>query len=125
MKIHTSHIVLGVAMNKAFSYIADYANIPKWSINFILKLEKVGDEYMATTPVGKMKYEIVAEKSTGVIDLVLDHKPLPTRVVSLGPDTTLYLFTLILPSEIPDQEFQRGIKGLEEELELLKEQVEK
>lgn len=125
MKIHTEHIVVNVPKDKAFAYIAEYENIPKWSKNFILKLEKVGDEYTATTPVGKMKFEIAADKNTGVVDLLLDGRPLPTRVVALGPQTTLYLFTLILPPDLPEQEFQGGIKGLQEELLFLKNQLEK
>ena len=125
MKIHTGHIVINVPRDKAFAYIAEYENIPKWSKNFILKLEKTGSEYTATTPVGKMKFEIVADKRNGVIDLLMDGRPLPTRVVALGPQITLYLFTLILPPNLPEQEFQGGIKGLEEELQLLKDQLEK
>ena len=125
MKIHTEHIVLNVSKDKAFAYIAEYENIPKWSKNFILKLEKIGNEYTATTPVGKMKFEIATDKSTGVIDILLDGKPSPTRVIALGAEMTLYLFTLILPPNMPDAEFQGGIKGLQEELTLLKDQLEK
>lgn len=125
MKIHTEHIVLNVSKDTAFTYIAEYENIPKWSKNFILKLEKGGSEYTATTPVGKMKFEIVADKNTGVIDILLDGKPSPTRLVALGAEMTLYFFTLILPPTMPDAEFQGGIKGLQEELTLLKNQLEK
>lgn len=124
MKIHTEHVIVNVPSDKAFAYVAEYKNIPKWSKNFIMKLEKSGSVYTATTPVGKMKFEIAADKNTGVIDLLLDGKPLPTRVVALGPQTTLYFFTLILPPNMPEQEFQGGIKGLQEELQLLKNQLE-
>lgn len=125
MKIHTEHVIVNVPRDKAFAYIAGYENIPKWSKNFILKLEKTESGYTATTPVGKMKFEIAADKTTGVVDLLMDGKPLPTRVVALGPQTTLYFFTLILPPNLPEQEFQGGIKGLQEELLLLKNQLEK
>ena len=125
MKIHTEHVLINVPLDRAFDYIADYENIPKWSKNFIFGLEKTGDGYMAATPVGKMKFELGADKKTGVIDLLLDGRPLPTRVVPLGPATTAYFFTLILPPNLPDQEFQNGIRGLQEELLLLKDQLEK
>ena len=125
MKIHTGNIVINIPRDEAFAYIAKYENIPKWSKNFILKLDRTGNEYTATTPVGKMKFEMAADEKNGVIDLLLDGKPLPTRVIALGPQTTLYLFTLILPPDLPEEEFQGGIKGLEEELQLLKEQLEK
>lgn len=125
MKIHTEHIVLNVPKDMAFAYIADYENIPKWSKNFILKLEKNGSKYTATTPVGKMKFEIVSDKNTGVIDLLLDGKPSSTRLVALGADMTLYSFTLILPPNMSEEEFRGGIKGLQEELALLKNQLEK
>jgi hypothetical protein len=124
MKIHTESILLDIPKDKAFAYITGYDNIPKWSVNFIHKLEKSNDGYIATTPVGRMRFEIMADKDTGVIDLLLDSKPLPTRVVALGPKT-LYLFTLILPPDLPEEEFQGGIRGLQEELLLLKEQLEK
>ncbi len=124
MKIHTEHVLLTVSKDTAFAYIADYENIPKWSKNFILKLEKSGSEYTATTPVGKMKFEIAADKNTGVIDILLDGKPSPTRLVELGAEITLYSFTLILPPNMPDAEFQKGINGLKEELLLLKKELE-
>lgn len=125
MKIHTENIVLNVPNATAFAYIAEYENIPKWSKNFILKLEKNGSKYTALTPVGKMKFEIVSNKNTGVIDLLLDGKPSPTRLVALGADMTLYSFTLILPPNMSEEEFRGGIKGLQEELALLKNQLEK
>ena len=125
MKIQTEHIVLNVSKDTAFAYIAEYENIPKWSKNFILKLEKSGSKYTATTPIGKMKFEIATDKNTGVIDLLLDGKPSPTRLIALGAEMTLYSFTLILPPNMSEEEFQGGIKGLQEELTLLKGQLEK
>lgn len=123
MKVYTESVILNAPKNKVFAYLTTYENITKWSVNFIHKLEKAADGYTVITPVGKMTFEIVADENTGVVDILLDGKPLPTRVVSLGP-TTLYLFTLLAPPDMVDAEFQSGIKGLKEELALLKKQVE-
>lgn len=123
MKIHTESIAINAPYDIVFDYIANYDNIPKWSIGFIKKLDKTEKGYVATTPVGKMSFVIASDRKSGVVDLVLNGKPLPTRIVSLGPET-LYLFTLILPPDIPDSEFSNGVNGLKEELSLLKQKVE-
>ncbi len=78
MKIQTESIIFNASKDKAFDYIVEYKNVPKWSVNFIKKLEKTADAYIATTPFGQMRFEIVSDKDTGVIDLVLDDKSLPT-----------------------------------------------
>ncbi len=109
--------------DKVFDYVADYENVVKWAKNFILGLRRTSKGWIAKTPLGEQTFEIVADRSTGVVDQILNGFALPTRVIGLGP-VTLYTFTLILPPDLRDEQFKAGIQGLEEELSTLKVLVE-
>jgi hypothetical protein len=128
MRIHTESVVLTAPYEKAFQYIVTPKNLTRWSTNFILSLEEVGGgRYAVSTPHGRTTLALRHNEEVGTVDFLFGDAAtqmiVPTRLVRLGPERALYLFTLILP-DLPDQEFSKAIRGLQEELELLRKQVE-
>jgi len=124
MNIYTESIIINSPIEKAFSYISNYENITKWSKNFIFKIEKKDKDYFVTIPTGTFEFKIIADEKTGVIDLVINNNPTPTRVIPFMNNSSIYLFTLIFPPEMPSKEIEKWLKWLREELEMLKQQIE-
>ncbi|MCH8907541.1 MAG: hypothetical protein IH840_10665 [Candidatus Heimdallarchaeota archaeon] len=122
--IHTESIIIRSSIDKAFEYLKKEENHPTWGVNFLKDYEKTNEGHFVTTPMGRVELKIKADKETGVIDIVLGERPTPTILIFFSPDETLYLFTLILPNEMPKPAIEEGIKGLKEELLILKEILE-
>lgn len=127
MRIHTETVVVPTAYSDFFAYVTDPDNLTRWSVNFILHLNKQpGGRHRVKTPQGELGLEIRSDQGTGTIDMVFHGEQgrqfvVPTRAVPLGGDT-LYLFTLILP-DLPPDEFEKAKADLREELRLLREQA--
>lgn len=124
MHVYIAHIVIEAPADKVFAYASDPENITKWSTGFLSDLRKTPKGYVVKTPLGDSPLVISSDRRTGVIDNTVVGQRFPARVVSLGPDRSLYAFTLLLPPDMPADEVRKGKAGMDEELRLLKDQVE-
>jgi len=127
MRICAESVIVPASFEKVFEYIAEPSNLPSWSVNFILGLEKGADgKHRVKTPMGEQELEIKPDKKIGTVDMIFYKDGqrtmfVPTRAVPLGEET-LYLFTLILP-DLPDKAVEGARADLQEELFLLRDQV--
>jgi hypothetical protein len=117
----TKYVSISAPYNKVFDYLTNPLLYKEWSTNFIADVIPENDEHYAVTPMGKVKFAVKGDKQTGNIDLFFGDAPLPisTRLFRNAEGVT-YLFTLFQADSMPDQEWESGIAGLIEELELLK-----
>lgn len=122
----TQFVSVNASYDKAFNYLTNPILYKEWSTNFISDILVEGDQHFAITPMGKVKFVINGDKQTGNIDLFFGEipHPIPTRLLPNGNGVT-YLFTLFQADGMPDMAWQQGIKGLIEELEILRICLEK
>jgi len=86
-------------------------------------------QYKVVTPQGEIFFRIEGDAQTGVIDMyggpnetALAHWP--TRVISLGNDQSMFIFTALQYPGISDSDFATQCRGLEQEFPHIKAYVE-
>ena len=83
---------------------------------------------MMETPFGEILYRVDADPAKRVVDFVLETPGgdlvLPTRVTP-HPAGSVFAFTILRTPTDPDEEWERGKRGLDEELGRLKEILER
>lgn len=123
----TQFVSINASYDKVFDYLKNPLLYKDWSINFIKDVIVENNETFAITPMGKTKFWVKGDKSTGNIDIFMGagRHPTPTRLLPNGDGVT-YLFTLFQPDGMPDIIWnEQGIPSLVEELETLKNIMEK
>lgn len=117
----TRYVSIGASYDKVFDYLTNPLLYKEWSTNFISDVTLKNDEYFAVTPMGKVKFVVKGDRTTGNIDLFFGDAPfpIPTRLLR-NADGVTYLFTLFQSDGMPDVAWKPGIVGLIEELEILK-----
>jgi hypothetical protein len=116
-------IELGVSWEKAFRFIADPANLPRWAQAF---KHVANGAALLQTPNGEaeIRLEIAASAEAGTIDWVM-HFPdgsvghAYSRVITQGNDRSLYSFILTAPP-VPLEELEGA---LEQQSRILKEEL--
>ncbi len=107
---YTSTLTIQAPPDRVFEYVRVPENQPAWAVNFVKSTRLIGDgRYVMQTPVGEMRYgEFI----------------LPARVVPLGPGA-IFMFTILRTPGMTDQEWERGRRGLDEELAQLRALLER
>ena len=124
MQAYTGTVVINRPPADVFAFVRVPENQPRWAVNFVRSTEAIGDgRYRMQTPLGELVYRVDANADHGVVDLVFDtpagDSVLPTRVVP-HPAGSLFLFTLSRQPGMPDEAWEGGKQGLDEELAVLK-----
>ena len=126
MNTSTHTLSLRASRERAFDFLSRIDNLPKWATAFCRKLNPIDDgRYKVITPQGEIFFRIDADTRTGVIDMyggptedTLAHWP--ARVIPLGRDESLFIFTALQYPGIADSDFAAQCKGLEEEFPHIK-----
>ncbi len=125
MKHSTHSITLNVPYTKAFDYLSDWRNQPQWAINFVKGIRQEGEQIIMTTPFGDVPVQWRTNRDLGTIDIIFPGESvLPTRLTDMSGNL-LYTFTFSVPADTPDEEFRKGQRGMEEELQTLKRALER
>src|SRR5262249_19451908 len=130
MKTSTHTLTLDAPKQRTFDFLSRSENLPKWAILFCRRLEAVAaGQYKVVTPQGEIFFRIEGDAQTGVIDMyggpnetALAHWP--TRVISLGNDQRMFIFTALQYPGISDSHFATQCRGLEQEFPNIKAYVE-
>jgi hypothetical protein len=73
-----------------------------------------------TAQFGEVPIEWRTNRELGTIDIGFpDGVVLPTRLTEIK-DSLVYTFTFSVPADLPDEAFEQGRRGMEEELQHLK-----
>lgn len=128
MRSNTEQIAIAAPARAVFDYVADPEKLPSWATGFAKEVRRDGDRWLVTTPAGDVGLRVDSDPDLGVVDYVMELSPgaevsAPTRVVSHG-DGTVYVFTQLQASEMPDEVFDRQIDELRNELPQLKQLLE-
>jgi hypothetical protein len=130
VKTNTHTLTLKASKQRTFDFLSRIENLPKWATLFCQKLEAVTKgRYKVVTPQGEIFFRIEGDARTGVIDMyggpsesALAHWP--TRVIALGAEESMFIFTALQYPGISDSDFAAQCRGLEQEFPHIKANVE-
>lgn len=128
MSVYTGSTLIEAPPEHVFAYVSVPENQPEWAINFVRSTRPLGDgRHVMETPVGEMTYRVEADASRGTVDFVFETRHgesvLPTRVVP-HPAGSVFTFTILRQPGMPDEAWENGKRGLDEELAVLKRRLE-
>ena len=122
MRHATVTTVLEAPRDEVFDFMADIENVPRWATEFVRELKREPDGYRVVNGLGEFRFEIRADRDTGVIDMYAgpDADKLavfPTRAVGLPDGRTAYSFTMFQGPDMPDELFESQHASLKREFE--------
>ena len=122
MKARSVTTILPATKERAFAYLADIENLPRWATEFARELKVVGGRHKIVNGLGEFFFEIEADPETGIIDMLAgptdDELALfPSRVVSLPDGRSAFTFTMFQAPGQPDELFESQYCSLLRELE--------
>ena len=120
MRHATVTTVLDALQSDVFDYMADIENLPRWATEFARELKRDDDGYRVVNGLGEFRFEIRADRPTGVIDMLAgpDRDSMtvfPTRAVALPDGRTAYTFTMFQTPGMPDEVFDAQHASLRRE----------
>jgi hypothetical protein len=131
MTFVAKHISVSINWSAAqvYEFAANPENLPKWAAGLSGSIRKVNGDWIADSPIGKVKVEFVEKNRFGV----LDHDvTLPSGVTVFTPmrifpndDGCEVVLTLYRRPEMSDQEFIEDAKLVEKDLTRLKTVLER
>jgi hypothetical protein len=124
MRSDTQSITLDVRAARAFEFLADPENLPRWAVGFARSIRRDNASWIVTTAAGEMviRYETDAER--GIVDFHFTAAPgleavAYSRVLPNG-DGAEYVFTQFQPPGMPDAMFEGQVRALSEEFVVLR-----
>jgi hypothetical protein len=129
MQTSTHTLPLAAAKEKAFAFLANVENLPKWATAFCLRLTRdAAGRWKVVTPEGEIFFRIAADPATGVIDMYGGPSEermayWPARVVE-RPGGSLFIFTAFQYPGMPDDVFKAQCDGLLREFEHIRAHTE-
>jgi hypothetical protein len=120
MRSETVTAVLAAPRHEVFAYLAEIENLPRWATEFARELKRENGDYKVVNNLGEFYFEIRADESTGVIDMLAGPTKeelalFPTRAVELPGGRTAYTFTMFQGPAMPDELFESQYQSLKRE----------
>jgi hypothetical protein len=120
MKSRTVTTVLTAPQEDVFAYMSEIENLPEWATEFARELRRDDDGYVVVNDLGEFRFEIRADRETGVIDMLsgpsrAEMSVFPTRAVALPDGRTAYTFTMFQVPGMPDELFESQHESLKRE----------
>ncbi len=123
MNTSTHTLALTASKDKAFAFLADIDNLPRWATMFCRELKRDGSgSHRVVTPNGEILFRIAADPATGVIDMYGGPTEeqmayWPARVVERPGAGSLFIFTAIQYPGMSDEEYAAQCEGIEYEFQ--------
>ena len=107
-----------------YSFVSDPGNLPKWATGLGGSIRKVNGEWVADSPMGKIKIAFAKQNKFGVLDheVVLESGVKidnPMRVIANGEGSEIF-FTLIRRPDMSEETFAEDARWVEKDLVILK-----
>jgi hypothetical protein len=124
MNHHTVTTTFDASRDEVFAYLADIEKLPEWATEFARELKLVHGRYKVVNGLGEFFFEIHADTTTGVIDMLAGPDTdrllcFPTRVVATPGGGSAFTFTMFQAPGQPDQQFESQHTSLLRELDNL------
>jgi hypothetical protein len=123
-------IAINKNVNEVYQFISTPENMPRWAAGLSQsQMVKSGDDWIAESPMGKVKVHFAEKNKFGVVDHDVtlpsgetNHNPL--RVVRNGEGSEV-IFTLYRLPKVTDADFDKDAAAVKKDLEKLKSLLEK
>jgi hypothetical protein len=107
-----------------YRFASDPSNLPAWAAGLAGRIERAGEEWLAASPLGKVKVRFAPSNGFGVLDhdVTLEwgdtvHNPM--RVMPNGAGSEV-VFVLFRRPGVSDAEFERDAAAVARDLDSLK-----
>ena len=122
-------ITIGLPPDKVYDFVSNPQNLPSWAGGLSGSIENVNGEWVAESPMGRVKIKFVDKNMFGVLDhdVTLPSGETfynPMRVVSNGNGSEL-IFTLYQRPGMSETDFKNDEEQIKKDLEKLRTLVEK
>ncbi|MEK6555241.1 MAG: SRPBCC family protein [Bdellovibrionota bacterium] len=114
--------------NEVYMFISNPMNLPKWATGLSGSIENVNGDWIAESPMGKVKIKFAESNKFGVVDhdVTLDsgitfHNPM--RVLS-NKNGSEVIFTLFRQADMTAEKFTTDADWVKKDLEKLKAALE-
>lgn len=125
------HISISVQRPPAavYDFVSDPQNLPRWASGLSRsKMKRVGDDWVADSPMGEVKVAFAARNELGVLDHDVTlpsgdvmHNPL--RVLRNGGGSEV-VFTLYRQPDVEDAAYDKDAETIQHDLQTLKSLLE-
>ena len=124
---------ISVSINRppweVYAFVSNPENLPKWATGLGGSIRKVNDEWIADSPMGRIKIRFVEQNRFGVLDheVVLESGVRinnPMRVIANGEGSEIF-FTLVRQPETTNEKFAEDARWVEKDLRILKDLLER
>ncbi len=124
LKSKTLSVSIECPPGKAYEFISNPENLPKWAMAFCRSVRKSNTEWIVDTPQGPMKVRFVEKNDLGVVDHYVSPAPgvevyVPLRVLSNGSGSEV-VFTLFRLPDMSDEKYAEDVRLVERDLRTLK-----
>jgi len=114
--------------DEVYAFASNPENLPKWATGLSGSIKNVHGEWIAESPMGKVKIRFVEANRFGVLDheVVLESGVRiwnPMRVVARGNGSEI-IFTLFRQPDMSEEKFSEDAKWVEKDLMRLKGRLE-
>jgi uncharacterized protein YndB with AHSA1/START domain len=120
------HLGVSIARPPAevYDFVVDPRNLPRWASGLGSSVERVGEDWIAASPMGKVKVRFVERNDLGVLDHYVTLESgqtvhVPLRVLPRGAGSEL-VFTLFRAPGTSDEAFAADARTVEKDLRALK-----
>lgn len=126
--VRTWSLSIECGWREAYAFVSDPANLPQWAKTFCLSARLLENDWILETPQGALTLRMTPCNELGVVDHVVippsgEEVYVPMRVLPNGAGCEV-LFTLFRRNMTLEQ-FKADIKLVEQDLNTLKEVLEK
>ena len=118
--------MINAPASRVFAFVADPENLPRWAVGFCraIRPDVERDRWILSTSEGEMPIRYVTNEATGTIDFHFSpaagiELAAYSRVLPNGAGAE-YLFTQFQSIAMPDEVFDRQVRALVEELQVLR-----
>jgi len=122
-------ITIGLPPDKVYDFVSNPQNLPSWAGGLSGSIENINGEWIAESPMGKVKIKFADKNIFGVLDhdVTLPSGETfynPMRVVSNGNGSEL-IFTLYQRPGMSEKDFKNDEEQIKKDLEKLRTLIEK
>ena len=128
MKSQTLSVTIAAPPARVYAFASKPENLPLWVPSFFSAVERISDEWVAQSPLGRVVFSFVPHNVLGVLDHTVTlpsgvRLTNPMRVIPNG-DGSEILFTLFQHEGMSDQAFQDDAEQVLSDLHTLRRLLE-
>lgn len=130
MTFKSKHISVSInrPANEVYEFASNPANLPQWAAGLSGSIENVKGDWIAESPMGRVKVEFAEKNKFGILDhdvtLPSGEKIYNPMRVFPNDDGSEVIFTLYQRSDLSDQMFAEDAEAVAKDLEKLKSLLE-